>query len=100
MSFKKLYERVKILNKKEPIPLANKVLYLMEEAGEVSVAANVIDGYKNRKVKEDVPQESMDVVLNCLLLATHFNWTYDDMIIYLDKKLKKWEDKNDKTKEV
>lgn len=93
MSFRTIYDRIKVLNVKEHIPLANKVLYLMEEAGEVSVAANVIDGYKNRKVKEDVPQESMDVILNCFLLASHFDWTYEDMVEYLEKKVKKWEDK-------
>lgn len=93
MIFKTLYERIKILNTKEDIPLANKVLYLVEEVGEVSVAANVIDGFKNRKVKEDVPQESMDVLLNCMLLAAHFNWTYENMLEYLEKKIKKWEDK-------
>ena len=93
MSFKSLYERVKILNKKEDIPLANKVLYLVEETGEVAVSANVIDGFKNRKVNEDVPQESMDVLINCMLLAAHFDWTYQDMLDYLDKKIKKWENK-------
>lgn len=93
MSFRTLYDRIIILNNKEDIPLANKVLYLVEEVGEVSVSANVIDGFKNRKVKEDVPQESMDVLLNCMLLAAHFKWSYDDMLEYLEKKIKKWEDK-------
>ena len=100
MNFKEVYERIKILNEKEEIPLANKVLYLVEEVGEVAVSANVNDGHKNRKVKEDVPQECMDVMLNCLLLSAHFNWTYDDIMIYLDKKTKKWESKYDKSKEV
>jgi NTP pyrophosphatase (non-canonical NTP hydrolase) len=96
MSFKKLYERVKILNKKEPIPLANKLLYLVEEVGEVAVSANVDDGVKKRKVKETVPQEVMDVALNCFLLASHYDWSYEDMLSYLDKKIKKWEDKLEK----
>lgn len=90
----------KILTRINQLSNADKessVLSLVEETGEVSQALNVERGTKTRKLKETVPQETCDVILCCFELLTKYDLIESEIEKYLEKKLKKWENKFDKS---
>ena len=92
--FSEIIDRMRRVAQVEDMPISGIFMYLAEEVGEVAVSINVQNGHKRRKVKETYQEECVDVMLNTLRLILHDGqWTKDDILDYMNKKLIVWENK-------
>lgn len=86
---------------KKDIVAGNKaafLLYLQEEVGEVAECIEVEMGMKNRKTKESLEDECVDVVIAAL--GNYFNagGDLDNLFDVMKKKSKKWLDRTNSNK--
>ena len=88
MDIQKYLERIRKISKED---VESTILSLIEETGEVAKAFNVERGSKTAKLKENTPQETVDVLAIALEIFSKYEWTEEDIETYLNKKLNKWE---------
>ena len=88
---KELYNRISECSKKDKASLEGFALYIAEESGEVSRRLNEDKDLKPKKSTETVPQECCDVIVAAVGLINKYNWSYEDMLSYLEKKTQKYE---------
>ena len=90
-------DRIYEISVREPKTLNQKVLKLMEEAGEVAEAVLSMDGasgsgYK-QKGHEDLLEELVDVVIVCVSCMEQLGAEPHEVYEVFDEKLKKWKEK-------
>lgn len=94
-----LFERLIRVGSLDPMPLANLMLKLQEEVGELSEAVNHQEGYlPNKEMKEPIAGEIADVINTAVGVLVHaypelsHEQIYSLLAEQLEKKTDKWED--------
>ena len=95
MNFEELYKRIQRCSAGDIAHTPEMLSYIVEEVGEVALALAVEGRLKNKELKETTPQECCDVINSTLGLVARYGWSMDDILTYMDKKLKKWEKRVD-----
>lgn len=92
MKFEKLIDRIKICTDQDPASDNERLLYIVEEVGEVATCLAVNSGFKNKVLKESTEEECCDVVITALgLLLRNEDWDSERVLKTISKKLEKWE---------
>ena len=95
---KEIYKEVRKINKLDPASHAERLGKLYEESGELATEVNKTNGRKKHKnsekeIKQNIIEESADVIQNVFSLVDGFGVTYDEIIEALQKKNEKWKKK-------
>jgi NTP pyrophosphatase (non-canonical NTP hydrolase) len=102
---KKIFNKIKKLDKMDLKPIFVKIAKTTEELGELSEVLLIEDGYKvSNKFsdKEDIRnhklEEGVDVLIQALSLLNTMGFTYDEVEKEFNKKCSKWENNIKKKK--
>ncbi len=88
MDIDTILKRIKRLTKADKDSTLRSIV---EEVGEQALALAVEKQTKHRVLTESVPEETIDIILCCLEMLNHYDWTEAEIKNYAEKKLKKWE---------
>lgn len=97
-SMRKIFNDVKELNKLDPASNSDRLCKLIEEVGELATEVNKTTGRKKHKNTEEeiiteIVLEAADVIQNVFSVIDGFNISYDDLLIAMKIKNKKWHKK-------
>ncbi len=105
LKFEDAFNDISRINKKDPATNAERLGKLLEETGELAKAINKTNGRKVLKeedtpenIKKEILDEAADSIQNVISIIDGFGFTYEDLVLAMNAKNKKWEENVDKTK--